>query len=61
MCQGEKVTDVSQSQKEEEDLKRFGSKCWYIYVSFFSVKKSKKVFCMGEVITNFQKEILLKK
>ena len=44
MCQGEKVTEISQSQKEEEDLKRFGSKCWYIYVSLFSVKKSKKVF-----------------
>ena len=44
MCQGEKVTDVSQSQKEEEDLKRFGSKCLYIYVSIFSVKKSKKGF-----------------
>ena len=44
MCQGEKVTKVSQSQKKEEDLKRFGSKCLYIYVSFFSVKKSKKGF-----------------
>ena len=61
MCQGEKVTEVSQSQKKEEDLKRFGSKWVYIYVSLFSVKKSKKVFCMREVMTNFQKEILLKK
>ena len=44
MCQGEKVTEVSQSQKKEDDLKRFEVNVCCIYVSFFVLLRNLKKF-----------------